>query len=550
MSIYFEHNEQVILIQGQTYPHRSAIKSLGAKFCGQRKLWQIPFSEENLEKVKHLCANLGGGAIHDGHESQKKTNTYDESSVATEQAERDGYTIAEVMNHAAAIIEQGFPSSIWIIGEVQNLQQRSGNIYFDFAEAESSGSGKGTVTIKATIWKSLFDRLCGYHGKEKIQEVLQDDMKIRCFCQVSIYKGRGQLSLNILNIDPKYTKGALALAREALLKELRAKGLDKKNKSLSLPAMPLKIGLLSAPGSRAMSDFTHQLKEGQFPGELVFLPCTMQGEKVCKDVVNGVTELGSQGCDLIVLTRGGGSAADLRWFDMPEVAYAIAKSPVPILAAIGHHDDYCVAEEICFNRQKTPTAAADYIIAHFSKLNQRLEQWMVFLHTQTQKSLRSVLEIRHRLKEKLVFSWQNQINRSKQRVMELSHRFDQNVGVTLNEWNLELSKLANSLSRKAEENLQFKANIIDQQIAPKLQISSQSKMHEFSLQVEKLSSKIYAKDPGPWMERGFTILESSQKKLKSISEIEIDQLIKARLSDGLVEMKVTAKIPKNKKETI
>src|SRR5690349_23540002 len=35
--------------------------------------------------------------------------------------------------------------------------------------------------------------------------------------------------------SPAFTKGALALAREKLLKELRAKGLDQANKRLALP---------------------------------------------------------------------------------------------------------------------------------------------------------------------------------------------------------------------------------------------------------------------------------------------------------------------------
>ena len=71
----------------------------------------------------------------------------------------------------------------------------------------------------------------------------------------------------------------------------------------------------------------------------------MQGEKTVTQVASGIKQLESLNCDLIVMTRGGGGAADLRWFDLPEIAYALAKSKTPIIAAIGHHDDYCVAEK-------------------------------------------------------------------------------------------------------------------------------------------------------------------------------------------------------------
>ena len=234
---------------------------------------------------------------------------------------------------------------------------------------------------------------------------------------------------------------------------------------------------------------------------------------------------------------------------MPDLAYAIAHAPIPVLAAIGHHDDYCVAEEICFNRQKTPTAAADFIIAQFSNLNLRLEQWMSLLHSQTQKSLRSVLEIRHRLKEKLVFSWQNQINRNKQGIQELNHRFEGKVNGALTSWEHQLTRFSDLIVRASKDELMEKTRVLDQSLAPRLSMKTQAKLHHFSLQVEKLSSGIYARDPGPWMQRGFTILESGNIKLKSIDDIQIDQKVKARLLDGLVEMKVTAKVHKgNKKE--
>ena len=198
-------------------------------------------------------------------------------------------------------------------------------------------------------------------------------------CDLTLFKDRGQLSLQIQSIDPNFTKGSLALAREKLLKELRVKGLDKANKQLKLSPFPFLIGLLSAEDSRAKSDFIDQLKVYGFPGEVVFYPTQMQGENTLTEVVKGLNALQSLGCDLIVMTRGGGSAADLRWFDSPEIAYAIAESKIPVLAAIGHHEDVCVAEDICYQREKTPTAAADFIISLFQRTRERLDQMSLSL---------------------------------------------------------------------------------------------------------------------------------------------------------------------------
>ena len=129
-----------------------------------------------------------------------------------------------------------------------------------------------------------------------------------------------------------------------------------------MPSFPLRVGLITAEGSRAMSDFLDQLHSYKFPEEVIFYPAHMQGESTLKEVAEGLRKLSQMNLDAIVLTRGGGSAADLRWFDtVPRLPYALAEAKMPI-SAIGHHDDVCVAELISYHREKTPTAAADFLI--------------------------------------------------------------------------------------------------------------------------------------------------------------------------------------------
>src|SRR5690606_25259143 len=124
---------------------------------------------------------------------------------------------------------------------------------------------------------------------------------------VSFYRDRGQISLTVEDIDPSFTKGALALAREQLMKALRQKGLDRKNGSLPFPPFPFRVGLVSAKGSRAYSDFTHQLTSGGFPGAIIFESSPMQGEAVPAGITNALAKLVARGVDVIVVTRGGGS---------------------------------------------------------------------------------------------------------------------------------------------------------------------------------------------------------------------------------------------------
>ena len=379
MGLHFVVRENIIIVHGDTYRHRDEIKALGGRFDSRYKTWQIPFSDTALERVQALSGR-GDAAAATAIDAAREP---DPKSTKQESSPDAGMPVRELVTAVARSIATGFPAPVWVTGEIENLAVRPQGIFLNLAEPKSDGpggktasgisGGAGSISVKATIWPTALEYMRRMHGEDALRQVLQDGSQVRCLCRVGFYRDRAQLSLTIENVDPLFTKGALALAREALLKELRAKGLDRANKALPLPAFPFLVGLVSSEGSRAESDFLHQLESGPFPGKVLFMHAATQGEKVPVEVPAAIDTLARAGCDLIVITRGGGSAADLRWFDAREVAYAIAACPVPVVAAIGHHDDTCVAEEICHSRQKTPTAAAQFIVDTFTLARTRID---------------------------------------------------------------------------------------------------------------------------------------------------------------------------------
>lgn len=129
----------------------------------------------------------------------------------------------------------------------------------------------------------------------------------------------------------------------------------------------------------------------------------MQGDRVPHDVIKSLNTVFNHDCDLILLSIGGGSAADLRWFDSEEIAVAIANGPIPIIAAIGHHDDTCVAEAVAHTREKTPTAAADRILDIFwdtrSRINECAHTLAVALDREVTRLERTQSDLRERLSQ-------------------------------------------------------------------------------------------------------------------------------------------------------
>lgn len=612
MSVYYITQTQTILVSGKTYPYRELLRNLGGQYQAQDKSWLLPLNDEILKKVEELCKGIGGGAQKAPRPAAPPrapaamaTNEPLVADVGFEPSvslQGDGVTIAELMQKVQLAIAHSFPRSLWVIGEIQNFRQTGTGSYFQLADFKEGASRSATMTVNATIWRSQWQDMERKLGRDALKELMVDGLRVRMLVDISLFKDRGQISLQVQGIDPSFTKGSLALAREKLLKELRSKGLDQKNKQLPLPAFPLRIGLISADDSRAKSDFLDQLLVYGFPGQVLFYPAQMQGENTLRDVVSGIKALESKGCDMIVITRGGGSAADLRWFDSAEIAYAVAEARVPIVAAIGHHEDVCVAEEISARREKTPTAAADFCVHLLQKTRERIDQQSLILsrtldervRLQTQiltnlkarlhmgtkqvthqheshlQSVRSELQMRserrlmqwstqtQNLAQSFFQRWQFVLREQSGRLKRLSEDLHQSER-RLVQWSTQTDNLAQSLwqrwqfvareqatrLRRLSQDLHQRANT---QLLPKrYEIEDQKRalglaardMHQRQREkLLQLEKLIIQSDPQPWMAQGWTQLFADGQRLDRADQLQPGMKLKARLLDALLELKL------------
>jgi exodeoxyribonuclease VII large subunit len=74
------------------------------------------------------------------------------------------------------------------------------------------------------------------------------------------------------------------------------------------------------------------------------------------------------GIDLIILARGGGSKEDLGAFNDEALARTIAKSPVPVVSAVGHEIDFTIADLVADVRAATPSNAAEIVVREKAEL--------------------------------------------------------------------------------------------------------------------------------------------------------------------------------------
>jgi exodeoxyribonuclease VII large subunit len=135
------------------------------------------------------------------------------------------------------------------------------------------------------------------------------------------------------------------------------------NLGLPMPALPLRVGLITSQGSDAAHDFLDELRRSGYGFEVSLYDARMQGKALEKTVVAGFEHFArAGGVDVVALVRGGGARSDLAHFNTLPIALAVCRHPVPVVCGVGHHLDQCVVDDLA-RSLKTPTAAAQFLVS-------------------------------------------------------------------------------------------------------------------------------------------------------------------------------------------
>lgn len=169
------------------------------------------------------------------------------------------------------------------------------------------------------------------------------------------------------DIDPAYTLGDAARRRAAILQQLREEGVADMNKELTWPILPQRIAVISSPSAAGYGDFMNQIQNNSYGYQIytVLFPAAMQGDQTEQSIIHALDRINrhEELFDGVVIIRGGGATSDLNNFDSYPLAVNVAQFPLPVITGIGHERDDTVIDMVANTRVKTPTAAAEWIIA-------------------------------------------------------------------------------------------------------------------------------------------------------------------------------------------
>jgi len=266
------------------------------------------------------------------------------------------YTVSELTRSIRLLLEKNFPS-VWVEGEISNLRRPiSGHIYLTLKDKNSQLSG--------VIFRGV---------NQSLKFELKDGLAVTCFGRIGVYERSGQYQLYIEKLEPRGV-GALQLAFQQLKDKLLKEGLfDQQNKK-PLPYLPVRIGVVTSPTGAAIRDILSILRRRFANVEVLINPVRVQGEGAAEEIARAIEEFNTfADIDVLIVGRGGGSLEDLWAFNEEVVARAIYKSRIPVISAVGHEIDFCIADFVADLRAPTPSVAAELVIGKKDELAGRIQ---------------------------------------------------------------------------------------------------------------------------------------------------------------------------------
>ena len=412
------------------------------------------------------------------------------------------------------VISMSLPDSYWVEAELSEAREGyGGHCYMELIEKDER-SNTPIAKAHASCWrnrwmllKPQFERVTGQR--------IHAGMKVLLKVHAQFHENYG-FSWIVDDIDPTYTMGDMARKRMEIIQTLKEEGVFDLQKELKLPMFCQRIAVISSATAAGYGDFCNQLADNGYGLQFTtaLFAATMQGEGVEQSVISALNRINEEweNWDCVVIIRGGGATSDLSGFDTLALAENVANFPLPIITGIGHERDESVLDMISFQRVKTPTAAAAFLVDHLTEVYARIED--------AQEAI--VNYVKRRLQvERLKFE-------------RLSTQIPTLFSLVKVRQSNRLDQLLNRLKVKAERipadglhRLEMLEARLKEPVARKLE----RELHR----IDMLSQRAIAQDPERLLSRGYSITLKDGKSIKDASQLKAGDEIETRFAKGVAK---------------
>lgn len=435
--------------------------------------------------------------------------------------ERTILTPSSLNRSAKRVLEERF-SKIWVEGEISNLAHpASGHIYFSLKDANAQ--------IRCALFKPRSTWL-------KFRP--QDGDLVLASGKISLYEVRGDYQLIAEHLEPA-GEGALRREYERLKAKLDAEGLFAEQRKQPLPAFPKRIGVVTSPSGAALKDVLKVLGRRWPMAPVRIYPTQVQGLTAGPMIASAIQRAARESaCDVLIVTRGGGSLEDLWCFNDEAVVRAVADSPIPVVSAVGHEVDFTLVDFAADLRAPTPSAAAEMSTPSAREVRATLSQRRTAMRNRMESGLRERMQSVDWLGRHLRAQHpRNALVRIAQRLEDLRRRMHASADLTLDQRLQRLELLRGTLryqhptrplSEARNKLNQLRKDLIQRN--SQLQTTRQERL-EHAARTLKLVS------PLDLLSRGYAIVENAEdgRLIRRIGDATKGDRVITQLADGSFE---------------
>lgn len=403
--------------------------------------------------------------------------------------------------------------NVWVHGVITQITEKGNMVYMSIADF-NEGDVKPEATLPLSCYAGRFAIIKSKAENCPTPFKIKEQLKVCFLVKADVYIPFGKLQGNILDIDPVYTLGELAVTRAAILKRLALEGLLDKNKNLELADIPLQVGLITGEKTAAFKDFTTRLAASPFKFSVTTEYARMQGNETEASVIAAMEKLlQNKELDVICIVRGGGSKTDLNYFDSEALCRAVANCPIPIFTGIGHEIDKSLLDEVAYQSCITPTDCAKRLVERAT------ESW--------NRMVEAAKEISDQARNMLV--------ENRRTLASYGSSLQQKVSSRLLQEKTLFAKFSTSLQKDVQFIVKNEVNRIDRN-EEGLRQGSRKILDLEKTRFELFQTKVNSADPQNVIAKGYTLtLDSNGKFIRNANQLKAGDVVTTRFKDGTVE---------------
>ncbi len=418
-------------------------------------------------------------------------------------------------------METSYPE-IWIEGELSSLSApASGHLYFSLKDERSQ--------LRCAMFK-------GRASVSRYRPKAGDLVRVRA--KISVYTARGDLQCIVQHIE-EAGEGVLQRRFEELKDKLNNEGLFDHAHKRALPSLPKRIGIVSSPTGAAVRDIISALKR-RCPGLPVTLyPAVVQGETAASSIITAIRDaVQHQQCDVLLLSRGGGSLEDLWCFNHEDLAREIHRCPIPIVSGVGHEVDVTIADLVADLRAPTPTAAAELVSPDAEQLSNQLVSLQFRLPRSFERLMQRQSQQVDMLAKQLVHP-RRQLQLNRDRLTQLGARLKRNMLGNLQQQTRQASNQARRIAAQKPTKFLARNRAATVALAQRANRAAQGQLSTTRKSVENLAGQLNLVSPLATLDRGFSITRDQKNTIiKASSQVNANDEITVMLSDGSLNCNV------------